>query len=480
MPLAFFAIAALIVLLVLLDLYVLRPKRTEQGTASALGAAALWVLAAMALTFAVHYFYGRHPPHERAPAANEASLQFLASFLLECVLTLDSVFVYAAVFRHFNIPERSRHRMLLWGMLIALASRGALVLGLGTLLNEFAWVRFILAAFLVTAALRMILIRRENLDPDKNAVFRVLRRVLPMNESTDVDAPITVARGRASITPVAAPVLLIETADTFLAMDSLPASYAVTREPLLIFAATSLALLTVRSAAVPLGRITNRIRYFKIGLAMLLAYSAVVIALPASQAFREFAGVEESGDTFTTLHKLAFIAGAIVIGALVAALFGADPVSSNVSPLGEDADRIARHTLTGARKVVVFIIGVTGLVIGAVMAIGPGPGIPILFIALLVLAGEFVWARKLVNRYRPVAERAALRAAEHTRRRVRPWLLVVFVGASIGAGAALIMYTEIPDALVIASAIPFIGSQLFLGYLAFFRPPDAPPPRSAS
>jgi tellurite resistance protein TerC len=177
-------------------------------------------------------------------------------------------------------------------------------------------------------------------------------------------------------------------------------------------------------------------------------------------------------------------------------MFGTSSASADVSPLGEDADRLARATLSRIRKIAIFVIGMTGLIVGFVMAIGPGPGIPILIIALALLASEFVWARVLVNKYRKKAEDAANFAAAEARKRFRPWAMAGLMSITLLVGLLIHLYGHIainfvwgllssnkellehriPIGLVIGGIIPVLFGQVFLAYLAYVRKPPTPNP----
>lgn len=484
MELLWISFIVFMVVLVLLDRYVLRrPGRVETTTRS-IGFATFWLVVAMGFNALVYVIYqhnlfgaGQGSKPTDIISGPDASLQFLASYVIEWVLNIDSVFVIAAVFAHCQVREEHRHRLLMWGLLIALIFRGGLILTIGGLIHSMGWFRFVLALLLIIAAIRMILIRQENLDPNRSYIFRAIKWIIPLSKTESGSRLITTTEsGRPALTPLVVPLLLIETADAFLAMDSIPASYAFTREPFLIFCASSLAMLSVRSMMGPLSRIIARLRYFKIGLAMLLAYCAVIITMPVSQTL---ASMATPGWSLTLLQKLAFVGFATITGIVIAWALGSGPSSAPsptedgmVSPLGRDADRFARSTLASVRKIFVFVFGVTGLIVGLVMAIGPGPGLPILFIALLVLASEFVWARVLVNKYRKVAETATMRAAAEARKRFRPWVLIGLVSAEIIAVTLIAIFTKIPTALAITGAVPLVAGQLFLGYLAYVRKPD--------
>jgi hypothetical protein len=230
-------------------------------------------------------------------------------------------------------------------------------------------------------------------------------------------------------------------------------------------------MLVVRSLIPVLSIVLDRLRYFKLGSAAILIYSAVVIALPKSTILQAY---QTSGWKLTAEQKLAFLSFAIVFGLMVAWFANPRSTRSDVSALGEEADRTLRQTLTVVRKVIVFTVGVIGLVGGAIMAIGPGPGIPVIFIAALMLAAEFAWARRAVEKYRKPAEKATFAAAAEARKR-GPWLLISIMAVSILFAVLIAVFTKVPTPLVIAGLVPMLAGQAFMGYLAFFYKPPANP-----
>jgi tellurite resistance protein TerC len=499
MGLLWFAFIALVLGLVLTDLFVLRPapkpgEPVRDDTISKhLAFATGYLVLGMLFTFVVYLVYhhqllgaGIKDGYTKELSGTSATLEYLSAFLLELVLSIDSVFVIAGVFAAFGIRRDYQHRLLFWGMLLALAMRAGFILLTGALLFEVrfteGWIRFVLAGILFLAALRMMLVRKENLDPERNLVFKLIKRFIPMGRAQGTNL-LTLSNGRAALTPLVVPIILIETADVFLAIDSVPASFAFSSEPLLIFAGSCFAMLVVRSLLPVLSLVVDRIRYFKLGSAAILIYSAVVIALPKSTILSAY---QTSGWKLTPEQKLAFLSFAIVFGLVIAWFANPRSTRSDVSALGEDADRTLRNTLNIVRKVIVFTVGVTGIIGGAIMAIGPGPGIPLIFICALLLAAEFAWARRAVEKYRKPAEKATFAAAAQARKR-GPWLLITIMLVSIAFAVLIDIYTAVPTGLVIAGLIPMLAGQAFMGYLAFFykaptdqsgSPPPLPPSQS--
>jgi tellurite resistance protein TerC len=444
----------------------------------------VFFLAAMGVNALVFLLYDRHiwglglrDGLERV-SASDASLQFLIVFVLEFTLGLDMVFVTSAVFTRRDVPERLRHAVLMWGMIPAFVVRCLLILGIAALIRTFDWVKFLLAVILFVAAVRMILVRVENIDPKKNILLRLVQRFVPIAPTAPDGAVLTHLGNRPALTPLIVPLLLIETAEAFLAFDSIPASFAYGREPVIILAGSVCALLCVRTMSPAFVRIMPRLRYFKIGLAAILTYSAVIIASGTQFFVRVVRQLPDDlekqvlePNTATTLAHLGRIGVAIVFGLLIAWLLGDTRERQDLSALGPDADRLARKALARVRKVAVFIVGVSGLILGAIMAPGPGPGLLVIFFALLILASEFVWARRLVKKYQPMAQKAADRAVTETRRRFRPWMLGVLVLLTVTAGVAAHHFLRIPVGIIIGAVLPMVFGQGLLWYLAFVHKP---------
>ncbi len=462
MVLPWILLAGLLLLLVVVDLLVVHRARQVQHPARAFATAGVYL--AVAATFAIglqwaygtHWYeLGRYPDGSIHTDGNAALLQFLTALLLALALDLDSVLVISAIFRQFQTPLGLQRRVLLWGVLVAICTRGLLAGSMGLLLLHFEWVRFILAGLLVLAALRMLLVRQETADPSKNAVLRVITRFLPVTKRLHGSSFFTMDKGRAAVTPLLLTLVVIEIADALFAIDSVPAVLSVTREPFIVLAAMAFALLISRSLYPALSLLTDWIRYVKVGLAVLLLYSAVKMSL------REHVGIP-------VWSSFIIVTGCVLVGIFFALLARrGDQRASTISPLGEDADRLARSTLRHTRRVIILVVGGTTLAIGAFMMIGPGPGIPIFFIALAVLGTEFAWARRLMERSKGVAIGAARSTAEAARKRFKPWILIPKIGLTMAFFISLPFWTPMPIYGAILAALPVLFGQAFWGWLAF-------------
>lgn len=452
--------ALLVVVLVLLDRYVLHPRPEAVPPLAAVARALFWFLFAMLFALGVFFLYETHwhdvGLNHRAGRIDgaTAALQFLTALMMELCLDLDTVFVISAIFAHLHIPEKFQHRVLFWGVIVSIVTRGALVLAAGSILDRWDGFRFILAGLLVLAALRMILIRQENTDPEKNLIVRFLRRFVHVSERIDGSDLLTRVNGRAALTPLLVTLLLVETADTFFAFDSIPASYAVTREPFLIFSANVFAVLVLRALYPALVSLRGWLRYVKIGLAMILAYAAIAIALPVHMP--------------PTEASLAAVLTAAGVGVFFAARWGsARQAVALDSPLGPEAERLARMTLKPARKIIVLVVGMLVTVVGIIM-IGPvpGPGIVVVPIGLGILAAEFVWARRLLSKYSEHAQKIGKKAEKVLLKKPRPWLIPIVLGLTCGVIAFVWSARPfgVTKGMILSVAVPtLIGQFVWAG-----------------
>lgn len=436
---------SVLAILLAIELFVVHRRPRALSAHGAAGWAALYALVAAGLNVGIFFAYragwmGGPGGHEKA------SVEFLSCYLLELALSLDSTIALAAIFTHFDVPSRYRRLILLYGAIPALIVRGAIIFGGSTLVGSYEWFKFVLAGMLVLALLRMVVMRRENTDPEKNWIHLLLRKWLPSDERFAGGSLLTSVDGRVVVTKALTVLLLIETADGIFAFDSLPGVFAFCRDPVIIFAAHATALLTYRAMYFAIEPYLGAIRFVKVGLALLLAYTAVAVALP-----RDIAPSPEV--------SLAVLSGTVLVGFIAAAAAPRTPRHVAVGPLGEDADRVARAALRQARRVGALIVGSAIVLVGLVMIPGPGPGLLVVPIGLAVLAVEFVWARTLLDRYRTYAMKVGTQATERLTRTPRPWLIPIVIGGTVLGAWALAHYGPFPTRVIIGGIVPLLIGQ---------------------
>jgi tellurite resistance protein TerC len=205
--------------------------------------------------------------------------EYLAGYLIELSLSVDNVFVFSLLFAAFAVPAAYQHRLLFWGILGAIVFRAVFIAAGTATLATAHWVIYLLGAFLVVTGIRLSRSSGHAVEPEKNPVLRLFRRVVPMTEDYRGGAFIVLERGRRLATPLLAVLVAVETTDTMFALDSIPAVFAVTTDPFIVFASNLFAILGLRSLYFLLGGLLDRFVYLKTGLAALLVFAGAKILL---------------------------------------------------------------------------------------------------------------------------------------------------------------------------------------------------------
>jgi tellurite resistance protein TerC len=190
--------------------------------------------------------------------------------VLEKALSIDNLFVIAVIFRFLAVPAEFQHRVLLWGILGAMALRGAMIgLGVG-LIRHHHWVLYLFGAFLLLTGLRLLIRGDKSPDPAHDPIVRIARRFLPLTARYDGGRFVTRENGRRVLTPLALALILVEVGDAMFAVDSIPAVFGVTADPLLVFTSNIMAILGLRSLYFALAGLMERFHYLKFSLAAIL------------------------------------------------------------------------------------------------------------------------------------------------------------------------------------------------------------------
>jgi tellurite resistance protein TerC len=199
------------------------------------------------------------------------AIQFLTGYLIELSLSMDNVFVIALIFAYFRIPSKYQHRVLFWGILGALVMRGAMIGAGVALIAWLNWVLYIFGAFLVFSGIKMTFVETE-VDPEKNRVVQLARKLYPVTPHLDGQRFVTLWQGKQALTPLALVLLMVETTDLIFAVDSIPAIFAVTTKPFIIFTSNVFAILGLRSLYFVLAGAIGYFRYLKAGLSLVLVF----------------------------------------------------------------------------------------------------------------------------------------------------------------------------------------------------------------
>ena len=237
-----------------------------------------------------------------------AAVKFLTGYVIELSLSMDNVFVIALIFQHLRIPTHLQHRVLFWGILGALAMRGAMI-GVGAaLVARYHWVLYLFGAFLVYTGIRMLLTTGEEDAPGETWVMRRLRRTFPITEDFHGSHFTVKLNGRMWLTPLAVALVLVETTDLIFAVDSIPAIFAITADPFLVFTSNVFAILCLRSLYFGLAGLIERFKYLKVSLSVILAL--VGVKMLTSKWLMQWFG--ES----LNFWMLGLVAGILLVGAV--------------------------------------------------------------------------------------------------------------------------------------------------------------------
>ena len=278
------AFIAVVLVLLALDLGVFHREAHEVSAREALVWTCFWVFLALVFNALLYPMYENHwfgigQTAGEELSGKQAALQFFTGYLIEKSLSLDNIFVIALILRFFKVPGRYQHRLLYWGVLGALVMRGVMI-GLGvTLIEMFDWVIYLLGALLLFTAVKMLLARYDEIDPEKNLLVRLARRFYPVTTEIQSERFFTMADGQRAATPMFLALIVVETSDLLFAVDSIPAIFSVTTDAFLVFTSNVFAILGLRSMYFLLASVMDKFRYLQASLVFILAFVGVKMIL---------------------------------------------------------------------------------------------------------------------------------------------------------------------------------------------------------
>jgi TerC family integral membrane protein len=324
-----------------------------------------------------------------------AVIQYLTGYVVEYSLSLDNVVVIALIFSFFRVPLAYQHRVLYWGVLGALVLRGLMIGAGAALLARFAWVSYAFGAVLICSAARMLLATGESLQPHENKAYQLARKLYPVHDDFVGHKFFIQQEGKRIATRLFVVLLFVETSDVMFAVDSIPAIFAVTSHPFLVFSSNVFAVLGLRSLYFALAPMIEYFKYMKASLVLLLLFVGVKMIVA------HWLPIPNGVSLGVILAILAVGAGASVVGSRRESARLGSPVAP------AELEALARFTLRAAWRVIVLVVGGTVLLIGVAMLVLPGPGLVVAPAGLAILATEFLWARRLLIRVRESATTAA-------------------------------------------------------------------------
>ena len=262
-----FAVIGLIVVMLGVDLLAHRRAHVI-GVREAAAWSAAWVAAGVAFGVLVWQVWGA-----------DRGGEYFAGYLIEKSLAVDNVFIWAILLTYFAVPREYQHRVLFLGVVGALVFRGAFVAAGAVLIEHFAWVLYLFGAFLLITGYRMLRARSEHVDPTRSRTLRAFRRWVPMTDAYHGQRFVVRRGGVLLATPLLAVLVLVEVTDIIFAVDSIPAIFAVTDEPFLVFTANAFAVLGLRAMYFLLADLVHRFVYLKAALALVLVWVGVKMIL---------------------------------------------------------------------------------------------------------------------------------------------------------------------------------------------------------
>ena len=306
----------LILALLALDLGVLNRKAHVIGMREALGWSAFWIALGLLFSFFVYFGYENHwlglgknvdtgqvavdPIDKVKLEGHTATVKYLTGYVIEKSLSVDNIFVIALIFAYFGVPAMYQHRVLFWGIIGALVMRGVMIWLGAELIHRYHWIIWIFGAFLIFTGIKMLFLDTEHGDPAANPILRLVRKWFPVTEqyhgqhfwvragskgSHEAPTPGTAAMkdsvvdaarvGTFMLTPLAMTLIMVETTDLIFAVDSIPAIFAITGDPFIVYTSNVFAILGLRSLYFALAGMMDKFRYLKLSLAIILTVVGV-------------------------------------------------------------------------------------------------------------------------------------------------------------------------------------------------------------
>jgi tellurite resistance protein TerC len=270
----FIAFNAGVLAVLAIDLGVFNKKAHAATVKEAASWSAVWITLSLGFAGVVLHFFGK-----------QAALEFVTGYVIEYSLSVDNIFVIVLIFSYFRIPDKYQHRVLFWGIMGALLMRGAMIAGGALLIERFHWVIYVFGAFLIFTGIRMATHDESDIEPEANPILRLVRRIIPITHDyrgQDFFVKEPPARGAAPVimaTPLFVVLVLVETTDLIFAVDSIPAIFAVTRDPFLVYTSNVCAILGLRSLYFLLAGVINKFHLLKLGIAAVLTFVGVKMLL---------------------------------------------------------------------------------------------------------------------------------------------------------------------------------------------------------
>lgn len=255
------AFTLFVLVMLALDLGVFHRKAHQVSMAEAMLTSIMWIGLSLAFNGGLFHFFGP-----------DRALEFLTGYLIEKALSVDNLFVFLVIFSYFKVPAKDQHRVLFWGILGALVMR-AIFIALGAaLVSAFHWVFYIFGVFLIITGIKLLWEKESEVHPEKNFLVRLYQRLVPSTKSFHGSKFFVRENGRRVATPLFLVLFVVEVSDILFAVDSIPAIFAVTTDPFIVYTSNVFAIMGLRSLYFLLAGMMDKFHYLKFGLGLVLAF----------------------------------------------------------------------------------------------------------------------------------------------------------------------------------------------------------------
>lgn len=284
--------------MLILDLKVFQRKAHRIGMKEAAIWSVIWISLALLFNLFVWYDLG----HQKA-------LEFFTGYLIEKSLSVDNLFVFIVIFSYFSVPAIYHHRVLYWGILGALVMRGIFIASGLILIQKFHFIIYVFGIFLIFTGIKMFFEKEKEVHPERNIFVRILKRFLPVTNQYEGEKFFVRNAGKLFATPLLIVLVVIETTDVVFAVDSIPAIFAITRDPLIVYTSNIFAILGLRALYFLLANMMDRFVYLKYGLAVVLTLVGIkmtisdFVKIPTLYSLGAIAFVLAASITISLLHK---------------------------------------------------------------------------------------------------------------------------------------------------------------------------------
>jgi tellurite resistance protein TerC len=257
-----------VLIMLALDLGVFNRKSHVISVKESISWTLVWIALALTFNLGIGHFMG-----------NDKALEFLTGYVIEKSLSVDNIFVIALLFSYFSVPPRYQHKVLFWGILGALVMRASMIAVGAKLIAEFAWIIYVFGAFLILTGIKMIAKQETDIHPEQTLVVRLFRRFIPVTRDYHDGHFFVRHQGALMATPLFIALLVVEFTDLIFAVDSIPAIFAVTTDPFIVYTSNVFAILGLRSLYFALAGVLDKFHYLKFGLGLVLSFVGIKMLL---------------------------------------------------------------------------------------------------------------------------------------------------------------------------------------------------------